>query len=103
MRSLVVCLFVCLFVVLLYRQQLSLDWRLIEREEEEEGMKLMMRNEQPLSSWHIFLTSFVLRRSGILFTDSLASPLVVVVVSNLACLVKLEVTDPKRKGKRLCR
>lgn len=60
----------------------------------------MMRNGRPLSSWHIFLTSFVLRRLGILFTDSLASPLVVVVVvSNLACLVKLEVTDPKRKGK----
>jgi hypothetical protein len=63
MRSLVVCLFVCLFVVLLYRQQLSLDWRLIEREEEE-GMKLMMRNGRPLSSWHLFLTSFVCVAQG---------------------------------------
>jgi hypothetical protein len=55
-----------LFVCLLYyntRQQLNLDWRLIEREEGE-GMKLMMRNGRPLSSWHIFLTSFVCVAQG---------------------------------------
>jgi hypothetical protein len=93
------CLFVCCIIIqAAAKSWLASDWKRIRR-----------RNEIDDEKWAAvvklaYLFDVVcLRRSGILFTNSLASPLVVVVVSNLACLVKLEVTDPKRKGKRLCR